>query len=220
MKRAELRVGQEYLVCEQNDWETFGRAIRRVEVIDLGHWQESFTLAGQGGEMILLGDRRVLTTARGITGVGGILVADKDVRGGYVGGDQPIRTYAIHPAHLRIGWVDGAKRIAAARKNRRAHEQERQAVRSDAEYRISKLPVRDVSLVLPVTKKTAVRVPLAELEALVEKAQRAEKYLDWLISLDDPNPNSTGNQDRRRVTLTQIIARAEDVRGEQEELTL
>ena len=218
MKRADLRVGQEYLVCEQNDWETFGRAIRRVEVVDLGHWQESSFLANQGGEMIILGKRRVMTAARRTPGVGGILVVDKDVRGGYVGGDQPIRTYAIHPAHLRAGWVDGAKLIAAARKNRRAHEQERQAIRSDAEYRISKLPVKDVSLVLPVTKKTTVRVPLAELEALVEKAQRAEKYLDWLISMDDPDPSSPCNQDRRRVTLTQIINRAAEVKDVPEEL--
>jgi len=35
-----------------------------------------------------------------------------------------------------------------------------------------------------------------------------EQFLSWLISLDDDDPRSPGRQDRRTVSLTQIINRA------------
>lgn len=34
---------------------------------------------------------------------------------------------------------------------------------------------------------------------------------EWLVSLDDPDPSSAGNTERRTVTLSQIIERAREV---------
>lgn len=38
-------------------------------------------------------------------------------------------------------------------------------------------------------------------------------FVTWLASLDDPDPESQGFQDRRTVTLTQIVDRAKGVLG-------
>lgn len=39
---------------------------------------------------------------------------------------------------------------------------------------------------------------------------KGRQLLEWIISLDDPDPESGGFQDRRTVTLTQIISKAQE----------
>jgi hypothetical protein len=43
---------------------------------------------------------------------------------------------------------------------------------------------------------------------------RLREFARWVVSLDDPDPQSQGFQDRRTVTMTTIIRRAEDALGE------
>lgn len=38
-------------------------------------------------------------------------------------------------------------------------------------------------------------------------------FMAWIISLDDPDPESQGFADRRSVTMTQIIRRAKEAMG-------
>lgn len=57
--------------------------------------------------------------------------------------------------------------------------------------------------------------PPAHVRAAMDAADRAEldrlrALADWLISLDDP-----GNEDRRTTTMTEIIRRARQARGQE-----
>lgn len=53
-------------------------------------------------------------------------------------------------------------------------------------------------------------------EGFEEKPQESVRDLvEWLATLDDPDPASQGFQDRRTVTLTQIVERAKKALGGQ-----
>lgn len=39
-----------------------------------------------------------------------------------------------------------------------------------------------------------------------------ERFVDWLIAMDDPDPVSVGGVRRRSITLNQIIQRAKEAR--------
>lgn len=36
-------------------------------------------------------------------------------------------------------------------------------------------------------------------------------FIDWIISLDDDDPNSPGRKDRQTITLNKIIERAKNI---------
>jgi len=58
---------------------------------------------------------------------------------------------------------------------------------------------------------------LTDVALLVEKTERADRLEElarWLLSLDDPDPDSAGFQDRRVTTMTRIIERARQALGE------
>lgn len=42
-------------------------------------------------------------------------------------------------------------------------------------------------------------------------------FVAWVLTLDDPDPESQGFQDRRTATMTEIIRRAREAMGVQEE---
>lgn len=214
MKREEMVVGRQYLVCGSADWSTYGRAVKRVMVVDLGHWRTSYSRVHEGGELFFLHGRKIQTEARPVDTLGGVLVVDLDDRGTPIGGNSgALRARVITPMSIKIGWREGARYIAANRKEERKRAEARQEARAEAEERVAQLPFQDASLVVPVTQKLTVRVPLAELEALAEKVKSMEEYLDWLISMDDPDPETPGGTERRTVTLTKIINRAAELRG-------
>ncbi len=58
---------------------------------------------------------------------------------------------------------------------------------------------------------------IAMLRETQKRAETAEDVLRWLVSLDDPDPDSQGFQDRKAVTLNQIIGRAREALGITEE---
>lgn len=39
---------------------------------------------------------------------------------------------------------------------------------------------------------------------------RLKEFAEWIVSMDDDDPNSPGRKDRQTVTLTQIINRAKE----------
>lgn len=57
------------------------------------------------------------------------------------------------------------------------------------------------------------RQTVAELQAIFDQRLRLKAFAEWLVSLDDDDPNSPGRKDRQTVTLTQIVNRAKEALG-------
>jgi Fe-S-cluster formation regulator IscX/YfhJ len=55
---------------------------------------------------------------------------------------------------------------------------------------------------------------LSNIQALFDQRLRLVDFAEWLISLDDDDPNSAGRKDRQTITLTKIIERAKEALGE------
>lgn len=45
---------------------------------------------------------------------------------------------------------------------------------------------------------------------MASREYRLAEFAEWLISLDDDDPNSPGRKDRQTVTLTKIINKAKE----------
>jgi len=51
-------------------------------------------------------------------------------------------------------------------------------------------------------------------EFSVSYVEGLQKFAEWIVSLDDDDPNSPGRRDRQVVTLTKIINRAREALGD------
>lgn len=51
-------------------------------------------------------------------------------------------------------------------------------------------------------------------DLFLDQADRLKAFAEWVVSLDDDDPNSPGRLERKTVNLTQIINRAKEALGE------
>lgn len=59
------------------------------------------------------------------------------------------------------------------------------------------------------TRDAEIHIPLEDYRALARSMPgEVVDFVKWIVSLDDPDPESEGFQDRRTTTLTDIIRRA------------
>lgn len=49
------------------------------------------------------------------------------------------------------------------------------------------------------------------LRPMADERARLREFVDWIISLDDDDPNSPGRKDRQTITLNKIIERARSI---------